>query len=105
MAGLAGGIFLFKTQTFNGDVQSMGYLSLAILITGGWRIPKITVFAIVFSLFNAAATTTTFTQLGIPQLVVFAVPYIITLVVLLFSGRKNLAPPAHSGIPFEKGAR
>ncbi len=62
------------------------------------------VFAVVFALFNAAAGTTTFTQLGIPQLVVFSIPYIITLIILLFSGRKNLAP-AHSGIPFEKGAR
>lgn len=104
MAGLAGGLFLFKVTVFSGDVQSMGYLSLAILITGGWRIPKMAVFAVVFALFNAAAGTTTLTQLGIPQLVVFAVPYIITLIILLFSGRKNLAP-AHSGIPFEKGAR
>ncbi|MBQ0045748.1 MAG: ABC transporter permease [Mycoplasma sp.] len=104
MAGLAGGLFLFKVNAFNGDVQSMGYLSLAILITGGWKVPKMAVFAVVFALFNAAAGTTTFTQLGIPQLVVFSIPYIITLVILLFSGRKNL-PPAHSGIPFEKGAR
>lgn len=104
MAGLAGALFLFKVTGFNGDVQSMGYLALAILITGGWRIPKMMVFAMVFALFNAAAGTTTFTQLGIPQLVVFSIPYIITLVILLFSGRKNLAP-AHSGIPFEKGLR
>ncbi len=104
MAGLAGGLFLFKVTVFLGDVQSMGYLSLAILIAGGWRVPKMAVFSIVFALFNAAAGTTTFTQLGIPQLVVFAIPYIITLVILLFSGRKNLAP-AHSGIPFEKGMR
>lgn len=104
MAGLAGGLFLFKVTAFNGDVQSMGYLSLAILITGGWRVPKIAVFALVFAMFNAAAGTTTFTQLGVPQLVVFSIPYIITLIVLLFSGRKNLAP-AHSGIPFEKGLR
>ncbi len=62
------------------------------------------VFALVFAMFNAAAGTTTFTQLGVPQLVVFSIPYIITLIILLFSGRKNLAP-AHSGIPFEKGAR
>ncbi len=62
------------------------------------------VFAIVFAIFTAAANTTTLTQIGIPQLVVFAVPYIITLVVLLFSSRKILAP-AHSGIPFEKGMR
>ena len=55
-------------------------------------------------MFNAAAGTTTFTQLGVPQLVVFAIPYIITLIILLFSGRKNLAP-AHTGIPFEKGMR
>ncbi|MCQ3907524.1 MAG: hypothetical protein MJ219_01950 [Mycoplasmoidaceae bacterium] len=55
-------------------------------------------------MFNAAANTTTLTQLGIPQLVVFSIPYLITLIILLFSGRKNLAP-AHSGIPFEKGMR
>lgn len=104
MAGLAGGLFLFRVTAFNGDVQSMGYLSLAILITGGWQIPKMSVFAIVFAIFTAAANTTTLTQIGVPQLVVFAVPYIITLVVLLFSSRKILAP-AHSGIPFEKGMR
>ncbi len=104
MAGLAGGLFLFRITAFNGDVQSMGYLSLAILITGGWQIPKMTVFAIVFAIFTAAANTTTLTQIGIPQLLVFAVPYIITLVVLLFTSRRILAP-AHSGIPFEKGAR
>jgi len=104
MAGLAGAIFLFRTVNFNGDVQSMGYLSLAILITGGWKIPKMGVYAITFALFNAAANTTTFTQIGIPQLVVFAIPYIITLIVLLFTSKKIQAP-AHSGIPFEKGMR
>lgn len=104
MAGLAGGLFLFRINAFNGDVQSMGYLSLAILITGGWAIPKMSVFAIIFAMFTGAANTTTFTQIGIPQLLVFAVPYIITLVILLFSSRRILAP-AHSGIPFEKGKR
>ena len=104
MAGLAGAIFLFRTTAFGGDVQSMGYLSLAILITGGWKIPKMSVFAIIFAMFTAAANTTTFTAIGIPQLVVFAIPYIITLIVLLFTSKKILAP-AHSGIPFEKGMR
>ena len=104
MAGLAGAIFLFRTTAFNGDVQSMGYLSLAILITGGWRIPKMSIYALVFAMFTAAANTTVFTAIGVPQLVVFAVPYIITLAVLLF-GSKRISPPAHSGIPFEKGMR
>jgi len=104
MAGLAGALFLFRTNAFNGDVQSMGYLSLAILITGGWRLPKMAVFAIVFGLFNAAANTTTFTAIGIPQLLVFAIPYIITLLILVF-GSKKIVPPAHSGIPFDKGKR
>jgi len=104
MAGLAGALFLFRTSAFNGDVQSMGYLSLGILITGGWKLPKMGVFALVFGLFNAAANTTTFTAIGIPQLLVFAIPYIITLVILLFNSKKIL-PPAHSGIPFDKGKR
>ena len=35
VAGLAGSLFLFRTTVFNGDVQSMGYLSLGILIIDG----------------------------------------------------------------------
>ena len=104
VAGLAGSLFLFRTNVFNGDVQSMGYLSLGILIIGGWRIVDMGVFALIFAIFTAAANTTTFTQFGIPQLVVFAIPYIITLFILLFTSKKILAP-AHSGIPFEKGVR
>lgn len=104
MAGLAGGLFVFRVTSFNGDVQSMGYLSLAILITGGWKIPQMCVFSLVFGIFMAAANTTTLTQIGCPQLVVFAIPYMITLVILLFSSRRIL-PPAHSGIPFYKEKR
>ena len=35
LAGMAGALFLFRTIAFNGNVQSMGYLALAILIAGG----------------------------------------------------------------------
>ncbi|MBQ7749184.1 hypothetical protein IJR75_01055 [bacterium] len=38
-------------------------------------------------------------QLGINQLFVFALPYIITLIILLFTSNK-ITPPASAGQPF-----
>ena len=104
LAGMAGALFLFRTIAFNGNVQSMGYLALAILIAGGWNIGGIVTFAIVFAIFIASANTTTLIQLGINQLFVFALPYIITLIILLFTSNK-ITPPASAGQPFIKGKK
>ena len=99
LAGMAGALFLFRTIAFNGNVQSMGYLALAILIVGGWNIGGIITFGIIFAIFIASANTTTLIQLGINQLFVFALPYIITLIILLFTSNK-IIPPASAGRPF-----
>lgn len=104
LAGLAGAICLFRSNVFTGSVQSIGYLALAILITGGWKISWIAVFSLVFAVLNAGANSSTFTKIGVNQLVVFCLPYVITLGVLLFTS-KNILPPAHSGIPFSKEKR
>jgi simple sugar transport system permease protein len=42
--------------------------------------------------------------MGVPKEVVFAIPYIITIVVLLAFSKRSLAP-AHDGIPFDKTKR
>ena len=104
LAGLAGAIYLFRINAFTGSVQSMGYLALAILITGGWKIPWIGVFSLIFAVLNAGANSSTFTRIGLDPSFVFSLPYIITLGVLLFSS-KSIFPPAHSGIPFSKEKR
>lgn len=104
LAGLAGGLFLFNIGTFAGNVQSMGYLGLAILIAGAWRIPWMFVFSLVFAIFTACVNTTTLTQLNVPQEFTYAIPYIVTLLILVVSSKKVM-PPAHSGIPFEKSKR
>ena len=96
---MAGVLFLFRTIAFNGNVQSLGYLALTILIAGGLNIGGIITFAIVFAIFIASANTTTLVQLGINQLFVFSLPYIITLIILLFTSNK-ITPPASNGQPF-----
>jgi ABC-type uncharacterized transport system permease subunit len=42
--------------------------------------------------------------MGVPKEVVFAMPYVITIVVLLAFSKHNLAP-ANDGIPFDKTKR
>lgn len=103
-AGLAGALFLFNVSTFGGSVQSTGYLGLAILIAGAWKLPWMMVFGMVFATFMAVASTTTFASLGIAQEITYIIPYVVTLVILIFSS-KYVLPPAHSGIPFEKTMR
>ncbi|MDR3330393.1 MAG: ABC transporter permease [Mycoplasmataceae bacterium] len=104
LAGLAGALFLFNTSVFNGNTAGLGFLALAIMVAGGWMVEWISVISICFALFTALSNTNILTNMGVPKEVVFAIPYIITIVVLLAFSKRSLAP-AHDGIPFDKTKR
>jgi ABC-type uncharacterized transport system permease subunit len=38
MAGLAGALFLFNAGQFSGNTAGLGYLALAIMVAGSWKI-------------------------------------------------------------------
>jgi simple sugar transport system permease protein len=42
--------------------------------------------------------------MGVPKEIVFAIPYIITVIVLLAFSKRSMAP-ANDGIPFDKTKR
>lgn len=104
MAGLAGALFLFSTGIFKGSCYGLGYLSLAIMIAGAWRVPWIIVISYCFSLFYAVSLTPFLTNWQIPTGVVAAIPYIATLIILIVSSKK-VHCPSHDGIPFDKTKR
>ena len=103
-AGLAGAIFLFNVKPFPGSCQGYGYLSLAILIVGAWKIEWVTVASFIFAMFTSLSTSTVLTNLGMPKEVALALPYMITVVVLLFFS-KWVRAPAQDGIPYDRQAR
>ena len=109
LGGLGGLVFVVPTSTnFNADVAGYGFLALAVLIFGQWKPVNIMLCSLFFGLMKAVASSYSgipfLGALGIPSYFYKMVPYIITLIVLVFTSRNSQAPKAE-GIPYDKGQR
>lgn len=109
LAGLGGLVYVIPTSTnFNATVSGYGFLALAVLIFGQWKPLRIFVAAFFFGLMKTIASAYSgvpfLASLGIPSDVYKMVPFIATLVVLMFTSKRSQAPRA-SGVPYDKGAR
>ncbi|MCV3728450.1 ABC transporter permease [Ureaplasma miroungigenitalium] len=102
-AGFAGGLFMYQRgAAFYGTVDGIGFLSIAILIAGGWKIPLIIIMSIVFASIKNI----------IPGLVknehythiIKIIPYMITMIGMIAFARYSNAPK-NAGIPFDKTKR
>ena len=109
LGGLGGLVFVVPTSTnFNVDVAGYGFLAIAVLIFGQWKPIKILGASLFFGLMKAIAAAYSgipfLASLGIPSYLYKMVPYIATMVVLMFTSKNSQAPRA-SGIPYDKGQR
>lgn len=109
LGGLGGLIYVIPTATnFNADVAGYGFLAIAVLIFGQWK-PLYVFFGSAFfglmKTISAGYTGIPFlVSLGIPRFVYEILPYVATLVILVFTSKKSAAPAA-AGEPFDKGKR
>lgn len=109
LAGIGGLVFVVPTSTnFNATVSGYGFLALAVLIFGQWK-PKYILLASFFfgfmkALSNSYASIPFLFALNIQSNIYKMVPYIATVLVLIFTSKKSAAPRA-SGIPFDKMQR
>ncbi|MGL4647287.1 MAG: ABC transporter permease [Mycoplasmoidaceae bacterium] len=98
LAGLAGAIFMYNTTSFRGDVDSLGFLSLAIMIAASWRIRLICLISFVFALLVAIS------KQQIPDFssdILLLIPYAFSLVTLIvFSFFKFGSAPKFAGKHF-----
>lgn len=109
LAGLGGLVFVVPTSTnFNATVSGYGFLALAVLIFGQWKPGRILGASLFFGLTKAIAAAYSgipfLSNMGIPSYLYKMIPYIATLIVLIFTSKNSQAPRA-SGIPYDKGAR
>lgn len=109
LAGLGGLIFVVTTSTeYNASVAGYGFLALAVLIFGQWKPYRIAGAALFFGFMKTISATYSsipwLQGLNITGYVYKMIPYIATLIVLIFSSRKSQAPRAE-GIPYDQGAR
>ena len=96
---------------FNSDVGGYGFLALAVMIFGNWKPFPILASSLFFALFKViAAYSSSLSFLpkfeGVKEISNFyqMLPYIVTMIVLIFTSKNSQAPKAE-GIPYEKGSR
>ncbi len=96
-----GGIWLASTQnTFSdGMIAGRGYIALAAMIIGKWKPVNIFFACLMFAFFEALEFVLQISGTFIPSQFIQALPYIITILVLIGIIGKT-KPPAADGIPY-----
>ena len=111
LGGLGGLVYItagVSEWKFENGVAGFGFLALAVMIFGQWRPVNIGLAALLFGLFHALSNVYTgfdaLVALKLPSTLYNMLPYIISLIVLVFVSGKSRAPKAE-GIPYDKGQR
>lgn len=110
LSGL-GGLALILTGgewEFASGANGFGFLALAVLIFGQWKPFLVFVGALVFALFKTISivypSIDFLARLNISSYFYLMLPYIVCLIALIFTSKKNKAPKA-LGNPYNKGER
>ena len=89
---------------FANGANGFGFLALAVLIFGQWKPLFIFLGAFVFSAFKTLSVVypsiNFLANLGISSYFYLALPYIVCLIVLVFTSKKNVGPKS-LGKPYE----
>ena len=111
-AGIGGLAFTFAAGSgFSNTVAGYGFLALAVMIFGNWKPLNIFGASLFFALFKVVSAYSssipflpTFSSIKNPGYIYQMVPYIVTMIVLVFTSKKSQAPKAE-GIPYDKSSR
>jgi len=113
LSGILGGIggFFYSVGVMDGNISGhtgvagFGFLALAVMIFGQWKPIKIMFAALFFAFLRTLAYSVALipflNSLNINQTYYKMLPYVATMVVLIFTSGKSRAPKAE-GIPFDK---
>jgi general nucleoside transport system permease protein len=113
LSGLLGGIggFFYSVGVMDGNVNGhtgvagFGFLALAVMIFGQWKPLKILLASLFFAFLRTLAYSVSLipflNALNINQTFYKMLPYIATMIALVFTSSRSRAPKAE-GIPFEK---
>ena len=111
LGGLGGLVYItagVSEWKFENGVAGFGFLALAVMIFAGWKPFRIALAALLFGFFRALSNVYTgfdlLSRLNLPSTIYNMLPYIISLIVLIFFSKNSAAPKAE-GIPYDQGSR
>ena len=111
LGGIGGIVYItagVSEWKFETGVAGFGFLALAVMIFGQWKPTNIGLAALLFGFFRALSNVYSgfpfLAALKIPGTIYNMMPYIISLIVLVFTSKNSRAPKAE-GIPYDKSTR
>ena len=104
LAGVAGGMANLNNGSFSGNVQGLGFVALAIMILGQWRISLIFLCSFGFAMIWGYATSPSGRLFGMSNSMMKMLPFILSLVSLIALSKFQAAPKA-VGLHFDKSKR
>jgi simple sugar transport system permease protein len=116
ISGVLGGIggFFYSVGVMDGNVNGhtgvagFGFLALAVMIFGQWKPWRIMFAALFFAFLRTLAYSValipSLDALHLNQAYYKMLPYVATMIVLIFTSKKSRAPKAE-GIPYDKSTR
>ena len=105
MMGGLGGAFLTIASSglFIPEMSAgRGWLAIVVVIAGNWKPGRILLAALLFSFFDAFQLQAQSLGVQFPYQILLALPYIMAVLLLIFSRSKSDAP-GHLGIPYIRG--
>jgi general nucleoside transport system permease protein len=112
LAGIGGLAFSIAAGSgFQSTVAGYGFFALAVMIFGNWNPIRICGAAVFFALFKVIGSYTgsipflpNFSGIKKADYIYQMLPYVVTMIVLIFTSKKSRAPKAE-GIPYDKSGR
>jgi ABC-type uncharacterized transport system permease subunit len=105
MAGVAGASMTIGwTPIFQENMTAgRGFIAVALVYFGGWSPWKVMAGALLFSAANNLQIWAQIRGVEIAPNLLIMVPYVLTIVVLVFARQRNREEPAALTKPFERG--
>lgn len=112
LGGIGGLAFAIAAGSgFESSVAGYGFFALAVMIFGNWNPVRIFGAALFFALFRVIGSYSSsipflpsFEGVKTSQNIYQMLPYIVTMILLIFTSKRSRAPKAE-GIPYDKGSR
>ena len=104
MAGIAGAsLSIGLLNIFQQNLTSgLGFIAVALVYFGGWRPFRVMLGALLFSTVNALQLWIQILGVPLPSDITSMLPYVLTIIALIFAARQIVTQPTALTKPFER---
>jgi ABC-type uncharacterized transport system permease subunit len=105
LAGVAGAsLSIALLNIFQQNLTSgQGFIAVALVYFGGWKPFRVMLGCLLFSMVNALQLWIQILGIPLPSDLALMMPYVLTIVALMFAARQVVTQPAALTKPFERG--